>query len=518
MLISVLAPSAARAFRFSRVLGETKPWATATPSNLSPFSRIYPNGKCPRRRDLPRLASPQVQRHVSFCKPTGDWDFGATLTFRSQNWSAISDGPSMLYSHRIVAVVLIALITAFVFFRPPRLNSLSPWQYLKATGKTSPEILNGTLGFQQVFVINLPERTDRRDAMTLASALSGIDVTWVDGVSGAKISDKVLPGDSWDKTISRGNKGSWRAHMNALRRVIEQKLTSALILEDDADWDLRIKLQLQVFAQAAKAFTQSTTKAGHPLAELYPHDKPTELGVDLPLTHLPSSTNRALTPYGDNWDVLWLGHCGTEFPARPPIATVPDDSSSGPPPSHRPPLLRVVIPNDGTVPGPSHLRAHPFALPDAMADLYPPHTRIVHASSATTCTQAYAVSQQGARKLLWQFGLQSLTTGWDLMLRDWCDGQYATGETKGSSGNSGGGKQPICVTVQPPLFSHHFGKGAASDITAPGGGFVNKDKEMTPYVRLSTRLNMGRMVGGARFEELVDQFPDDEKESGERLG
>lgn len=65
----------------------------------------------------------------------------------------------------------------------------------------------------------------------------------------------------------------------------------------------------------------------------------------------------------------------------------------------------------------THLKAHPFALKDALAEQYPPHARVVHASSATTCTQAYAVSQQGARKLLWQFGLQTLTNGWDFMLK-----------------------------------------------------------------------------------------------------
>ena len=72
--------------------------------------------------------------------------------------------------------------------------------------------------FQEVLVINVPERTDRRDAMTLAAALSKIDVTWIDGVAGQNVLDKVLPGDSFDKKISTGNKGSWRAHMDALQR------------------------------------------------------------------------------------------------------------------------------------------------------------------------------------------------------------------------------------------------------------------------------------------------------------
>lgn len=72
--------------------------------------------------------------------------------------------------------------------------------------------------FEKVFVINLPERTDRRDVMTLATALSDIGVTWINGIMGSTVSTKVLPADSFDKTISSGIRGSWRAHMNALQR------------------------------------------------------------------------------------------------------------------------------------------------------------------------------------------------------------------------------------------------------------------------------------------------------------
>ncbi|KAK0707755.1 hypothetical protein B0H67DRAFT_588507 [Lasiosphaeris hirsuta] len=287
-------------------------------------------------------------------------------------------------------------------------------------------------------------------------------------------------------------------------RVVKSNMTSALILEDDADWDIRVKSQLQVFAQAARPFTQPTPVKPHkPVADLLTYD--TQVPPELSLAQIPSDLVPKLTPYGDDWDVLWLGHCGTELPknlALTPTNPEGSDPSIAPDPSHHPPQLRIRIPNDPTVPEPEHLKAHPFALNDALGELYPPHTRIVHASSATTCTQAYAVSQYGAQKLLWQFGLQTLTAGWDLMLRDWCDGLYV-GPAEGN-----GRKRPVCVTVSPPLFSHHFGKGAASDITAPGGGFVNKDKEMTPYVRLSVRLNMGSLVAGAGLEDLVDQFPD----------
>lgn len=54
--------------------------------------------------------------------------------------------------------------------------------------------------------------------MALAGALTGIKFDWIDGVSGDDVPDDVLPADSQDKHISKGNKGSWRAHMNALRK------------------------------------------------------------------------------------------------------------------------------------------------------------------------------------------------------------------------------------------------------------------------------------------------------------
>lgn len=336
--------------------------------------------------------------------------------------------------------------------------------------------------------------------------------------------------------------------------IIHQNLTSALILEDDADWDIRIKSELQVFAQAARAFTQPTTRASksgqkRPLAqaELYnPAKASPNTVVDLPLARLPTrNLQPTITPYGDDWDVLWLGHCGTNFPQASSAAAESSDiklesskqnlsgnpkrkrevpapnSRTGYQPKENPnrvqtPLLRIPIANDPTVPEPQYLKPHPFALGDPLGEEYPPHTRIVHAASETICTQAYAVSQQGARKLLWQFGLESLTAGWDLMLKDWCDGRYFDGSSyksgEGDPSRAGDAKRrpPICVTVQPPLFSHHYGKGpAGSDIMAPGGGFVNRNKEMTPYVRYSVRLNMGKMVDGVRkLKDLVDQFPD----------
>jgi hypothetical protein len=73
--------------------------------------------------------------------------------------------------------------------------------------------------FQGIFVVSLPHRTDRRDAMTLAGAVTGLKLSWVDGVKGVDVEDISLPES--ERSPNRkwlGSKGSWRAHMNALQR------------------------------------------------------------------------------------------------------------------------------------------------------------------------------------------------------------------------------------------------------------------------------------------------------------
>lgn len=77
---------------------------------------------------------------------------------------------------------------------------------------------NGTLGFGKVFVVGLPERTDKRDALALTSALTGFNVEWVDGVRGESIADKAVPFRVDRKKLMETNLGSWRGHMNAVRR------------------------------------------------------------------------------------------------------------------------------------------------------------------------------------------------------------------------------------------------------------------------------------------------------------
>jgi hypothetical protein len=249
-----------------------------------------------------------------------------------------------------------------------------------------------------------------------------------------------------------------------------------------------------------------------------------------------------ISPYGDpnNWDLLWLGHCGAGFPRPPPNSEVIGRHN-----------VILADPNDPTVPMPSYLRAHPFGPLDALGETHPPHTRVYHrASGGALCTVAYAVSQRGARRLLHEFGVKKWSRIWDVEMGDWCAGNDFTEApkpppsspaqglldaakakidqtvqthedtpvTKPNSMSDGSVRkresedrrrkrgERKCITSQPPIFAHHHPLGGESNIGGLGGGYA-RDVE-TKYVRFSTRLNLEALLRGDAEETLVDQWPD----------
>lgn len=235
-------------------------------------------------------------------------------------------------------------------------------------------------------VLGLKERSDKRDAMVLSSSLTGLDVKFIDGVKADEVPDKaqpvvcsIYPGANGGLTcimqgmaLKAGALGSWRSHMNAIRRsvescitslesllirevlsIIERHLGTGLIMEDDVDWDIRLKSQMPVFAKGVRSIT------------------------DIPLSTPQDS------PYGDDWDVIWPGHCGE---SSDPLE--PDD--------------RLYIMNDNPTVAPKANLSFLNLLKD-----YPDNTRIGHRSIQPVCTFAYGVSQRGAQKILAVMGLKA---------------------------------------------------------------------------------------------------------------
>jgi hypothetical protein len=71
--------------------------------------------------------------------------------------------------------------------------------------------------------LNLPFRTDRRDAITLSAATSNIKLEFVDGVTGDSIRQSAYPPPEENVKLQVGIRGSWRTHMNALQRYKDSR-------------------------------------------------------------------------------------------------------------------------------------------------------------------------------------------------------------------------------------------------------------------------------------------------------
>ncbi|KAI0545827.1 hypothetical protein F4679DRAFT_559911 [Xylaria curta] len=344
-------------------------------------------------------------------------------------------------SSRRVWFGLLAFLALFGFL----VASRSSEAILKESSHLTSDdpVTNRTLGFSKIFAIGLPERTDKRDAFALTSALTGFHVEFMDGVRGESIPDQAVPFGVDRKALMETNLGSWRGHMNAIRRIVEEDLESALIIEDDMDWDVRLKTQLKEVAKGARHFTSP--------------DRPSS------------------SPYGDSWDVLWLGHCGEVFPEQ-----LPENEGK---PEH----AKYTILNDQTLPPPGKLTG--------LVDFanHPAFTRWVHVSGGPICTFAYALSQSGARKVLFDLSIDHSGGAFDNALAAFC--------RDGASGNLNG-LRAKCLSVTPPVFFHHRAKGrlsSDSDIQGPTNTDV-REKGTTENIMWSARNNLRNMMLGLKME------------------
>ncbi|KAF2963589.1 hypothetical protein GQX73_g9986 [Xylaria multiplex] len=455
----------------------------------------------------------------------------------------------MLQHRRTLLTILATLSLVYVYrsYSLSQNHELPSWVH---RAQDDVDMLNGTLGFEEIFVINLPSRQDRQNAMVMAGRVSNLTLTFLEGLTGDS-----LPSPHFS---SAGARGSWGSHMKALQTIVDKGLGSGLVLEDDVDWDVRLKTQMMTFAMASRIWLDVEEQKRGIISRLQRHEatklrqggsrpmsgvlskkrerqEPGAKTLVSPNPNLESDNARTIneeferdtiplsseiswtrkkyteSPYGDDWDVLWLGHCGADLPParqESPSSSNPLSSSSS--------SLKISILDDPTVPAPKHLKPHPFALRDKLAGVYPAHTRVVHAVHGNVCSLAYAVSHRGARKLLHRFGKEGFVYQWDLVLRDYCMGELEDEDRQEGSGEHGRGKEEnanlVCLTVQPPLISHHYagegGGASVSDISGQGGGLAHS-KKGTPYVRLSVQENLERLLAGFPEDELVDQLPDE---------
>ncbi|KAF8864509.1 hypothetical protein BDZ45DRAFT_797194 [Acephala macrosclerotiorum] len=351
----------------------------------------------------------------------------------------------------------------------------------------------------------------RRDATTLAFATSNLSIGFIEEVKGDSIPENSFPpGDSTESIkLPKGIKGSWRSHMNALQHIVHQNLTTAIIFEDDVNWDIHLTSQLKAFALTSRLLSNQNFSTDLPRHNIQTSSNPeTEESIhndtspnpisanlySLPLSAFPSPHPASTSsPYGDptKWDVL----CPNILYPKPQPRLNPPRKPQRP---HR---------------------TLPQAPLDALANSHNPHTKAYRrATGGALCTVAYAVNQHGARRLLAELGVKRWGRIWDVEFGGWRAGSdlppsssqvsnEEEGKVDGKRGN--GGKEPerVCLTVQPPIFAHHHPAGEESNISKLGSKYAREVE--TKYVRWSLRMNLDRLVWGDKKEEdLVDQWPE----------
>jgi len=398
---------------------------------------------------------------------------------------------------RIIAVAVGLLFTIFFWIvvphlKPSVLTSTGPFIPLLKPLYHDKLIANGTLGFQKIYAIGLSDRSDRRDSIELAADVTNLHITWIDGVTPSGMNPKTIPPSYKLPAVLPGVIGCWRSHMNVIRRIVAEKVSSALIFEDDADWDIRIVEQMNQFSVATKELLKTGGQENK------------------------KHSRRTKSPYGEGWDILWIGHCGG-FQGN--TSSVPHyiirNDDTVPPAIAIDDMLFGVTPyahwkqNSTDPPCAAHAGRDP---PGKTCD-YPrlaPKDRIVQERAKPVCTAAYAVSYQGARKILARVGGLSLTDVFapvDQGFGDVCSGLTDLP-----------GERTRCFTPSPPYVRGYKAKGlqlADSDIRKTG---TNGEKRTVGWSRgivQSARLNANSIVSGVDFRPEDQYIRDGPEGKGE---
>nr|XP_033960136.1 procollagen galactosyltransferase 2-like [Pseudochaenichthys georgianus] len=113
----------------------------------------------------------------------------------------------------------------------------------------------GKMGFDEIFLINLKRRSDRRDRMLTSLSGLGINATLTEAVDGKALNSSqlqamgidMLPGykDPYsERVLTRGEIGCFLSHHNIWKQVQQQDLQQVLVLEDDVSFEPRFHSRL----------------------------------------------------------------------------------------------------------------------------------------------------------------------------------------------------------------------------------------------------------------------------------
>ncbi|PSN62289.1 hypothetical protein BS50DRAFT_592489 [Corynespora cassiicola Philippines] len=187
------------------------------------------------------------------------------------------------------AIIVVLFFTFRHFHNGLHIPQVSPDHHVPYISRQppNPRPANETLDFQEILYISMPYRTDRQDALSLLAAVTGLRLTMIPGVDVSTVHRKARPPGLSEDKQNDPLVGVWRAHANTWRYIIDNNISSALILEDDVDWDMNIKEIMGLWNWQLRynnTVRWGTGNEGQGWAEE--------------------------CPYGCDWDELFMGQCG----------------------------------------------------------------------------------------------------------------------------------------------------------------------------------------------------------------
>ncbi|KAG5913758.1 hypothetical protein E4U42_000890 [Claviceps africana] len=234
----------------------------------------------------------------------------------------------------------------------------SPSWSLPQLSDISKAAQNATLGFEKFFYISLPARSDRQDVMTMLASVTNVSMTLEVGADGKDVPAKARPADS--DGLRDGQIGCWRSHANVWKRMVQENIQTAIVVEDDADWDLDIHNIFERFSQ---------------------HMKKTTLGK-----HTRTAYEKKHAPYGLEWDLIYFGSCW-DIPRKEKPHRHESYADSSAPNSNQMSYAYAQQLKDWGISVNENTRVRALA-----------------PSWYSVCTIGYAVTLEGARKLLYNVG------------------------------------------------------------------------------------------------------------------
>lgn len=310
----------------------------------------------------------------------------------------------------IYVLLALALCTLFFYYR----SSIGISPTLGVSGDLAGAA-NATLGFGGLYVVSGPG-SPRRQHLEQAAAVTELRLTipeqvaWSDG----DIKDFRWPNET-ESRIGTGSAKAWLSHHLVLKAFLDSGLETALIFEDDVDWDIRLRTQQIPRAQKA---AQSLTSTSSSWGKQYPWGRPSE------------------------WDLFYLGHCGDYF------NDLNDHIGVG---HHHPSDLEEtphVVFEDPSMPYRTDI--HPFTASLFTALGVPEQHRLLHASKWPLCTFGYAVTRTATQKILSDVAPQKEDIARNLVAYDAALLSGCRDKNKPWSIR--------CYTVQPEFFHHMEGK------------------------------------------------------------